>query len=55
MSIKTTGSGEPNFNAERIRNSGAQFFVCFLETFGAARAPRKTLYLLIPRFSETMD
>ena len=39
MSIKTTSSHEVNFRAEKIRNYGAQIFICLVETFGATGAP----------------
>ena len=39
MSIKTTSSYEFNFRAEKIRNYGAQIFICLVETFDATGAP----------------
>ena len=54
ISIKATSSHEGNFRTERIRNSGAQFFVCLVETFGATRASRRNVHL-VPLFSEIMN
>ena len=35
ISIKTTSPDEGNLKVERIWNSGTQFFLCLVETFGA--------------------
>ena len=42
--VKTTSSHEGNLRVKRIRNSGAQFFVCLVETLGAIRAPCNTFF-----------
>ena len=55
ISIKTTSPHEGHLRAERIRSSGAQFFVSLLvDTLGATRAPRRNMHLVI-LFPKTMN
>ena len=47
--MKTTSPHEGNLRDERIKNSGAQFFLCVLlsVTLGVTRGPRRNVHFVI--------